>query len=66
MTTYAIVNRYTFALLYGAEGESFRAVVEAAVAAKIDLTGANLKGADLRGADLRGAKNLPSYVKVTP
>ncbi len=50
-----IKNRYTGNIIYQAEAENFKALVEAAVKAKANLRGADLYGADLYGADLRGA-----------
>jgi uncharacterized protein DUF5758/pentapeptide repeat protein len=42
-------------ILFAAEAESFKALVEAAVKSGANLTGANLHGANLTGADLTGA-----------
>jgi hypothetical protein len=42
-------------ILYSAEAESFKLLVEAAIQARADLSGARLSGADLSGARLSGA-----------
>ncbi len=48
-------NRWTGAVIYEGEFESFLLAVEEAVAKKIDLRGANLRGANLSDANLSGA-----------
>ena len=50
-----IKNRYTGEIIYQAEAESFKALVEAAVKAKTDLSEADLSGAYLSEANLSGA-----------
>jgi hypothetical protein len=50
-----IKNRYTNAVLFSHDCDTWKTCVEAAVKAEADLRGANLSGADLRGADLYGA-----------
>ena len=55
MAEYVIKHRYTDAVLYTGGGESLRDVVEAAVRARANLTGANLTGAYLDGASLARA-----------
>ena len=52
---YEIKHRYSGAVLFSLDCASLKICVEAAVAAKVSLGGADLGGAHLRGADLRGA-----------
>jgi uncharacterized protein YjbI with pentapeptide repeats len=47
-----IKNRYTNAVLFSHDCDTWKTCVEAAVKAEADLYGANLRGADLRGANL--------------
>ena len=50
-----IKNRFSGAVLFGVEAESWRVAVEIAVKQGANLGGADLRGADLRGANLGGA-----------
>ncbi len=50
-----LLNRFTNAVIFSAEVETVKELVLSAMAARIDLYGANLYGADLYGADLSGA-----------
>jgi len=50
-------------VIFEQDADSLRLVVEAAVAAQADLTGAYLKGADLTGAYLTGADLTGAYLK---
>ena len=52
---FEIKHRFTGAVLFSLECESFKLCVEAAVKARANLAGADLAGADLAGADLTGA-----------
>jgi hypothetical protein len=54
--TIAIKHRFTSAVLFQSECDSWRAAVEAALKSGADLSGADLSGANLYGADLSGAK----------
>ena len=52
---YEIINRWTGAIIYQDEAESFKALVEAAVMSGASLDRASLDGASLDGASLDGA-----------
>jgi uncharacterized protein YjbI with pentapeptide repeats len=52
---YEIKNRWGGTTIYADEAASFRALVEAAVKSRADLSRANLYGADLSGANLSRA-----------
>ena len=51
-----IKNRFSGAVLFGVEAESWRVAVEIAVKQGANLGGADLRGANLGGANLGGAK----------
>jgi hypothetical protein len=55
MALFEIKHRFTGAVLFSLETESFKLCVQAAVKAKAYLSGAYLDGADLSGAYLSGA-----------
>jgi Family of unknown function (DUF5758)/Pentapeptide repeats (8 copies) len=55
MAKFEIKSRWTGAVLYQDEAESFKALVHAAIKSGANLSGANLSGADLYGANLSGA-----------
>jgi hypothetical protein len=55
MALFEIKHRFTGAVLFSLETESFKLCVQAAVKAKAYLSGAYLDGADLSGAYLDGA-----------
>ena len=50
-----IKHRYTGAVIYSCEAETFRECAERAVKEKVSLRGADMSGADMSGADMRGA-----------
>jgi hypothetical protein len=60
---YEIKSRYDGRVLFSLECGSLKLCVEAAVKAKVDLSGAYLRGADLRGADLSGADLRGAYLR---
>jgi uncharacterized protein YjbI with pentapeptide repeats len=53
--TIAIKHRFTNAVLFQSECDSWRVAVEAALKSGANLSGANLSGANLYGANLSGA-----------
>jgi len=55
MTEFEIKHRWNGSVLYKGTGKTLAAVVIAAVAADVNLCGANLRDANLCGADLGGA-----------
>ena len=58
MSKFEIRDRFTGAVIYEGEAGSFSALVQAAVWARANLSGADLSDANLSGANLSGA-NLP-------
>jgi hypothetical protein len=55
MSKFEIRNRWTGAVIYQDEAESFRALILAAIKSGANLQGMNLQGANLRDANLRDA-----------
>ena len=50
-----IKHRYTGAVIYSCEAETFRECAERAVKEKVSLSEADMRGADMSWADMRGA-----------
>ena len=61
---FEIKHRWSGAVLFELETDSFRLCVEAAVKEDVNLARADLAGADLAGADLAGAKLTGSLTLV--
>ena len=62
MPKFEITNRWTGAIIYQDEAESFKALVEAAVKTRANLTDANLARANLTGANLARANLAGAYL----
>ena len=62
---FEIKSRFTGAVLFSLECDSWKVCIEAAVKSGADLYGANLSGANLSGADLSGAKDAERVIAAT-